>query len=86
MEVMDYGKNLTSNRNLILPSSMCPLSVNKSELCNAALSSSMINESLCLNDTHYRCAIFAIKSLRNKDGAGADVPETVEQKKIAGRG
>lgn len=43
---------------------MCPLSTNKSALCNAALSALMIKPSCCLNGEYKRCAIYAIASQR----------------------
>jgi hypothetical protein len=36
------------------------LSVNKSELCKAALSSRMIDMSLCSNGTYEKCAIYEL--------------------------
>lgn len=48
-------------------SAMCPLSINKAELCNAALSSRMINPSCCFNETYNSCAIYRIESQRSDD-------------------
>jgi hypothetical protein len=46
---------------------MCPLSGNKSELCNAALLSLMISASHCLDERYNRCALYAIESERSFD-------------------
>ena len=48
---------------------MCPLIINKPDLCKAALSSLMIDDKACLNESHNRCPIFLI----NESGCNADL-------------
>lgn len=49
---------------------MCPLRMNKPELCKAALSSLMVDVKYCLNGAYVRCAIYAIESKRSNDNGG----------------
>ncbi len=46
---------------------MCPLRMNKPELCKAALSSLMIDRAQCVNGAYVECAIYAIESQRSTD-------------------
>ncbi len=46
---------------------MCPLRMNNPELCEAALSSHMIDRAQCVNGAYVNCAIYAIESQRSTD-------------------
>ena len=43
---------------------MCPFCRNKSELCKAALASSMTFKHYCLHESYKRCEIFFINNIR----------------------
>ncbi len=45
----------------------CPLSTNRPQLCNAALSSLMIDKRFCLCQAYDRCPIYSIESHQGTD-------------------
>ncbi len=59
---------------------MCPLRMNKSELCEAALSSLMIDRAQCVNGAYVECAIYAIESQRSSDNGGLRALRKAEEK------
>ncbi len=41
---------------------MCPLATKRTDLCNAALSSQMINMTNCRDEAYLKCPIYAIQA------------------------
>ena len=58
---------------------MCPLIMNKPELCKAAQSSLMIDMKHCRSEAYVKCVIYAIESQRSHDyGSGGPLQKAEE--------